>query len=103
VPSRKIQKDPGTRHRCARYETIEFEDVVTVFTLARSRLILEQRLRARSEDREEIARRLGEAAEEIRRYEDYDNVLINRELAEAEDTLSAIVRAERARRTRIED
>jgi len=77
---------------------------VTIFILAPSREVLEQRLRTRSEDREEvIARRLREAAEEIRRYEDYDYVLINRELAEAEATLSAIVRAERARRTRIED
>jgi guanylate kinase len=77
---------------------------VTVFILAPSREVLEQRLRTRSEDRDDvIARRLKEAAEEIRRYEDYDYVLINRELAEAEATLSAIVRAERARRTRIED
>ncbi len=77
---------------------------VTIFILAPSRVVLEQRLRARSEDREDvIARRLKEAAEEIRKYEDYDYVLINRDLAEAEATLSAIVRAERARRTRIED
>ena len=77
---------------------------VTVFILPPSRAVLEQRLRARSEDREDvIARRLKEAAEEIRKYEDYDYVLINRDLGEAEATLSAIVRAERARRTRIED
>ena len=77
---------------------------VTVFILAPSRVVLEQRLRLRSEDREEvIARRLKEAAEEIRRYEDYDYVLINRDLDEAQASLCAIVRAERARRTRIED
>jgi guanylate kinase len=65
---------------------------------------LEQRLRARGEDSDEVvARRLKDAAEEIRNYEAYDYVLINRELVEAEATLSAIVRAERARRTRIED
>ena len=72
---------------------------VTIFILAPSRQVLEQRLRARGEDREEvIERRLREAAEEIRKYEDYDYVLINRDLAEADATLSAIVRAERARR-----
>jgi len=77
---------------------------VTIFILPPSRAVLEQRLRARSEDREDvIARRLKEAAEEIRKYEDYDYVLINRDLGEAEATLSAIVRAERARRSRIED
>jgi guanylate kinase len=79
-------------------------EAVTVFILAPSRQVLEQRLRARSEDRDDvIARRLGEAAEEIRNYDDYDYVLINRELVEAEAILSAIVRAERVRRTRIED
>ena len=50
-----------------------------------------------------IARRLRDAAEEIRNYNAYDYVLINRELGEAEATLCAIVRAERVRRTRIED
>ena len=79
-------------------------EAVTVFVLAPSRQVLEQRLRSRSEDREDvIARRLRDAAEEIRNYNAYDYVLINRELAEAEATLCAIVRAERARRIRIED
>src|ERR1017187_10219687 len=88
----------------ARQLKAKIPEAVTIFILAPSRLVLEQRLRARSEDRDDvIARRLKDAAEEIRRYEDYDYVLINRELAEAEATLSAIVRAERARRTRIED
>jgi len=79
-------------------------DAVTIFILPPSRQELEKRLRARGEDPEDvIARRLKDAAEEIRNYKVYDYVLINRELAEAERTLSAIVRAERARRTRIED
>ena len=79
-------------------------EAVTVFILAPSREVLEQRLRARGEDREEvIQRRLKAAAKEIRGYKDYDYVLINRDLAEAEATLDAIVRAERIRRSRIED
>jgi guanylate kinase len=79
-------------------------EAVTIFILAPSRQVLEQRLRSRGEDREDvIARRLGVAAEEIRNYDDYDYVLINRDLEEAEATLNAIVRAERARRIRIED
>jgi len=48
-------------------------------------------------------RRLKDAAEEIRKYETYDYVLINGELVEAEATLAAIVRAARARRIRIEE
>jgi guanylate kinase len=87
----------------ARQLTEKIPGAVTVFVLAPSRQVLEQRLRSRGEDREEvITRRLRAAAEEIRNYEAYDYVLINRELEEAEATLCAIIRAERARRTRIE-
>jgi guanylate kinase len=65
---------------------------------------LEHRLRARGEDREDvIERRLRDAAEEIRDYNRYDYVLINRDLDQSEATLNAIVCAERARRTRIEE
>ncbi len=79
-------------------------EAVTIFVLAPSREVLEQRLRARGEDSGEvIARRLRDAAEEIRRYKDYDYVLINRDLARSDALLTAIVRAERVRRTRIED
>jgi guanylate kinase len=82
----------------------QIPEAVTVFILAPSRQILEQRLRARGEDRDEvIQRRLRDAAEEIRNYNQYDYVLINRDLTESDAVLSAIVRAERVRRTRIED
>jgi guanylate kinase len=88
----------------ARQLKAKIPEAVTVFILAPSREVLEQRLRARGEDRNDvIERRLKEAAEEIRGYKDYDYVLINRELAEAEASLDAVVRAERARRSRIED
>jgi guanylate kinase len=87
----------------ARQLKIKVPEAVTIFVLAPSREILEQRLRARGEDREEvIGRRLREAAEEIRRYKDYDYVLINRDLDKSDATLGAIVKAERVRRTRIE-
>jgi guanylate kinase len=88
----------------ARQLKAKIPEAVSVFILAPSRQILEKRLRARGEDREEvIVRRLKDAADEIRNYDNYDYVLINRDLAEAEATLAGIVRAERARRTRIED
>lgn len=79
-------------------------EAVSIFILAPSREQLEHRLRARSQDSEEvIARRLREAAEEIGRYRQYDYVLVNREVEESVDTLAAIVRAERVRRIRMED
>lgn len=77
---------------------------VTVFILPPSKQILEERLRARGEDREDvIQRRLRDAAEEIRNYDQYDYVLINRDLTESDAVLSAIVHAERVRRIRIQD
>ena len=79
-------------------------DAVTIFVLAPSRGVLEQRLRARSEDPDSvIQRRLQEAAAEIRNYDRYDYVVINDDLDRSACTLNAIVVAERARRTRILD
>ena len=79
-------------------------DAVSIFILAPSRDILEQRLRTRSEDSEEvIQRRLRDAAEEIRKYGQYDYVLINHRVENSVDTLAAIVKAERVRRIRMED
>ena len=78
-------------------------EAVSIFILAPSREILEQRLRARGEDAEEvIRRRLRGAAEEIRNYHLYDYVLVNREVDTSVDILASIVKAERARRTRME-
>jgi guanylate kinase len=79
-------------------------EAVSIFILAPSRDILEQRLRARSEDAEEtIERRLREAAEEIGRYRQYDYLVVNHQVEESVATLSAIVRAERVKRSRMED
>ena len=79
-------------------------DAVTIFVLAPSREILEQRLRARSQDSDEvIRRRLDNAAREIRNYSLYDYVLVNEDLEPAVESLKAIVRAERVRRIRVEE
>ena len=78
-------------------------DAVSIFVLAPSREILEQRLRARSQDSEPvIERRLRDAAEEIRNYSQYDYVLVNREVEMSVDTLVSIVKATRSRRDRME-
>ncbi|MBV8550763.1 MAG: guanylate kinase [Acidobacteriaceae bacterium] len=79
-------------------------EAVTIFILPPSRDILEQRLRARSEDAEEvIQRRLKEAADEIRNYKQYDYVIVNHQLEESSCTLRAIIKAERVRRQRMEE
>ena len=78
-------------------------DAVTVFILAPSRQVLEDRLRSRSQDSEPvIQRRLEEAAEEIRNYSTYDYVLVNRDVAASVERLIAIVKATRSRRDRME-
>ncbi|HEY1204231.1 MAG: guanylate kinase [Bryobacteraceae bacterium] len=78
-------------------------EAVTIFVLAPSRAELEKRLRARSEDSEEvIARRLDGAATEIGNYGAYDYVVVNRDLERSVDALASIVKAERVRRTRME-
>ena len=79
-------------------------DAVTIFILAPSREILEQRLCFRSQDSDEvIRRRLADAAREIQDYRLYDYVLVNEDLELAAETLKSVVRAERVRRVRIED
>jgi len=79
-------------------------EAVSIFVLAPSRDILEQRLRARSEDTEEtIQRRLREATEEIRNYRQYGYILVNHQVEESVGTLAAIVKAERVKRTRMEE
>ena len=79
-------------------------NAVSIFILAPSRETLEQRLRARSQDSDEvIRRRLADAAREIRNYSLYDYVLVNEDLDEAAETLKSIVRAERVKRIRVDD
>jgi guanylate kinase len=79
-------------------------DAVSIFVLPPSREILEQRLRTRSQDDEQvIRRRLADAAREIRNYSLYDYVLVNNDLDLAAETLKAIVKAERVRRIRVEE
>ena len=77
---------------------------VSIFILAPSRGSLEQRLRARGQDKEDvIRRRLADAAREISNYSLYDYVLVNDDLDAAAETLKGIVRAERVRRERVEE
>jgi guanylate kinase len=79
-------------------------EAVSIFVLAPSRQILEQRLRSRSEDADTvIERRLRDAAREIRNYKEYDYILINEDLEKSQGTMAAIVTAERVKRSRMEE
>jgi len=88
----------------ARQLKVAIPEAISIFVLPPSRDILEQRLRSRSQDSEEvIRRRLRGAAEEVRNYSQYDYVLINRQLEEASARLASIVEAERLRKARMEE
>jgi guanylate kinase len=75
-------------------------DSTSIFILPPDRTTLEERLRKRSEDSEEvIERRLETATREIKNYERYNYILVNDQLEDSIDLLRAIVRGERLLRT----
>jgi guanylate kinase len=76
----------------------QHRDTVGVFVMPPSFEILEQRLRGRSTDAEEVMqRRLRTARNEVAAFSEYDYVIVNDELEACVDRLRAIVLAERAR------
>ena len=71
-------------------------DAVSIFILPPDRKTLEERLRKRSEDRDEvIERRLETATREIENYPRYNYILVNDQLEDSIRLLRAIVRGER--------
>ncbi len=76
-------------------------DVVSIFILPPSIEELERRLRGRGQDSEEvIAGRMAKSLSEISHWAEYDYVLVNNDLDDAEAELRAILTAERMRRDR---
>lgn len=74
-------------------------DAVGVFILPPSRQALEQRMRARGQDSEEvIARRLAAAREEMSHYHEFDYVIVNEVFERAVEEMCAIFTASRLRR-----
>jgi guanylate kinase len=71
-------------------------DATSIFILPPDRKTLEERLRKRSEDADEvIQRRLHTATREIENYQRYNYILINDQLEDSIKLLRAIVRGER--------
>lgn len=76
-------------------------DVVSIFVLPPSIAALEDRLRARGQDSDTvIADRMAKSQAEISHWAEYDYVLVNNDIDEAEAELRAILTAERLRRER---
>ncbi|MFT3973018.1 MAG: guanylate kinase [Amaricoccus sp.] len=77
------------------------ESVVSIFILPPSIAELEARLRARGQDSAEVVEsRMEKSRDEISHWAEYDYVLVNENLAQAEAELRAIIAAERLRRER---
>jgi len=80
-----------------------FPDGVFVFVYPPSLAALEERLRARASDSEDVIEtRLAKAPEEMSAFVEYDYLVVNNELEQASRQVAAIVEAERARLTRLE-
>src|SRR5471032_2799727 len=80
------------------------DDVVSVFVLPPSADELKMRLERRAEDSESIiAERLRNAAEEFRHWNEYDYILVNRDLDKSFTRLRSILTAERLKRVRSEE
>ncbi len=80
------------------------DDVVTVFVLPPSADELKARLERRAEDSADvIAHRLENAAEEISHWQEYDYILVNRDLDDSFARLRAILTAERLKRVKMLD
>ncbi len=71
-------------------------DATSIFILPPDRKILEERLRKRSEDSDEVIQhRLDKATSEIENYPRYNYILINDQLEDSIKLLRAVVRGER--------
>lgn len=80
---------------------ISMSDLVSVFLLPPTIDTLEERLRKRGEDSEEIIReRMNKAGDEISHWAEYDYVIVNNTLDESIQSLRSIFQAERLRRRR---
>lgn len=74
-------------------------EAVSIFILPPSRVTLEQRLRARGQDTDQvIARRMRDAVTEMSHFGEYDYLVVNDDFREARGDLQAIVRTRRLRR-----
>lgn len=88
-------------HQGARQIRAKLKDAVSVFILPPSMAELERRLRGRASDADDVVeRRLRAAKGEIAHYGFFDYLVVNDDIEKAQAELDAIVRAERARRSR---
>jgi guanylate kinase len=77
------------------------DDLASIFILPPSTKELEQRLKSRAQDSDEVvARRMSKAADEISHWPEYDYVVVNQDMEDALAQVRAILTAERLKRAR---
>ena len=77
------------------------DDLVSVFILPPSTRELEQRLKSRAQDSDEVvARRMAKAADEMSHWAEYDYIVVNRDIEASVTQVRSILTAERLRRQR---
>ena len=77
------------------------DDLASIFILPPSTKELEQRLKSRAQDSDEVvARRMSKASNEISHWPEYDYVVINQDMEDALAQVRAILIAERLKRAR---
>jgi len=77
------------------------EDLVSIFILPPSMKELENRLRTRAQDAEEVVlERMRKASVEIGHWDEYDYILVNENLEESIEKVFAILKAERLKKKR---
>lgn len=82
----------------ARQVREQLPEARSIFILPPSLPILEQRLRGRGQDSDDVIRgRMAEAVAEMSHYDEYDYLLINDEFEASLQQLASIIQAERAR------
>lgn len=78
------------------------QDLVKVFLLPPSAADLEQRLRTRAQDSDDVVhQRMSKASDEISHYTEYEYILINQDVEDSLSKLKAILQAERLKRRRL--
>ncbi len=76
-------------------------DLVSVFVLPPSLAALEERLRSRAQDSEEVVRaRMAKSADEMSHWPEYDYVIVNSDIEDSVRQVQSILVAERVRRER---
>jgi guanylate kinase len=76
-------------------------DVVSIFLLPPSKKLLRERLEKRAQDvRETIELRMSKANSELNHWQEYDYIIVNRDLDKSLKKLLAVLRAERLRKNR---